>query len=96
MLYESDRILVSLELNIRQLILSDLAASIGEAKSNVADSNVVSAIDLITSKVETRVAAEEANVNSEGNEDVQEQRVFMVRWLLSRIGSCLIALAMTD
>ncbi|KAJ8463246.1 hypothetical protein ONZ51_g10373 [Trametes cubensis] len=61
-----------LELNIRQLILSDLATSIGEAKSNVA-----SAIDLITSKVETRVTVEEANIDAEENEEVQEQRVFM-------------------
>ena len=50
----------SLELNIRQLILSDLASSIGEAKAPVIQSDsVLSAIDLITSRVETRVSSDE-------------------------------------
>jgi len=56
----------SLELNVRQLILTDIAANIGEGR-NDADSSVSSAINLVTSKVETRDAATEA-----------QERLFMV------------------
>ena len=71
-----------MELNIRQLILSDLASNIGEVKPDTAAAdNVLSAIDLITSKVETR-AIETSEVEENGvEEDSQEplgQRVFMV------------------
>ena len=74
----------SLELNIRQLILSDLASSIGEAKAPVVQSDsVLSAIDLITSRVETRVSSDEEDdeqVDDERGkeEDTKEERVFMV------------------
>lgn len=45
----------SLEFNIRQLVLSDLAESVGQAKGEAAQSDdVVAAIDLVTSRVETR------------------------------------------
>ena len=47
---------LSLEFNIRQLVLSDLAESVGQAKGEAAKAeDVVAAIDLITSRVETRV-----------------------------------------
>lgn len=69
---------VSLELNIRQLILSDLAASVGEVKTDTPDSSVLSAVDLITSRVETRDVSGEHNSADAAEEDAEE-RVFMVR-----------------
>ncbi|TBU65484.1 atypical/PIKK/PI4K protein kinase [Dichomitus squalens] len=80
-----------LELNIRQLTLSDLAESIGEVKGEGADADdVVSAIDLITSRVETRqlskASDEQDNLpdgyslngdSHENGEAVAEERVFM-------------------
>ncbi|KAI0647399.1 atypical/PIKK/PI4K protein kinase [Trametes meyenii] len=66
-----------LELNIRQLIFSDLATNIGEVKTDVLERNVQSAIDLITSKVETRAVCEEPP-EEEIEEDAEEaKRVFM-------------------
>ncbi|PCH37888.1 atypical/PIKK/PI4K protein kinase [Wolfiporia cocos MD-104 SS10] len=61
-----------LELNIRQLILTDLAANIGESKDGHDDPDVLSAIDLVTSKVETRAVDEAVDA-----EEPQEERVFM-------------------
>lgn len=61
-----------LELNIRQLILTDIAANIGESKEDHDDPSVLSAIDLVTSKVETRAVDEGSEV-----EEAQEERVFM-------------------
>ncbi|KAI0362486.1 atypical/PIKK/PI4K protein kinase [Trametes cingulata] len=66
-----------LELNIRQLILSDLAASVGEVKAEHPDENVQSAIDLITSKVETRAVHEEAQGTQADGQGDEEERVFM-------------------
>ena len=82
----------SLELNIRQLILSDLAESVGDVKGQDADADdVVSAIDLITSRVETRQLSKSCDeqhglpnghaVNGDSHKDdeaVAEERVFMV------------------
>lgn len=72
----------SLELNIRQLILSDLASNIGEVETNdAAADSVLSAIDLVTSKVKTRVVDEEdgeEDTVKEEEEEFAEQRVFMV------------------
>jgi hypothetical protein len=61
--------LYSLELNIHELILSDLADNIGLSKDNVLDDTLESSVDLITSQVETRAVS--------GDED--GERVFMVR-----------------
>ncbi|KAH9843165.1 atypical/PIKK/PI4K protein kinase [Rhodofomes roseus] len=61
-----------LELNIRQLILTDLAINVGEAKEDVHNTDVAAAIDLVTSNVETR-AVEDADEE----EDAEEARVFM-------------------
>ncbi|KAH9930753.1 atypical/PIKK/PI4K protein kinase [Fomitopsis serialis] len=60
-----------LELNIRQLILSDLASNVSDAKDNIHGEGVATAIDLVTSKVETR-DVEDADV-----ENTEEARVFM-------------------
>ncbi|KAL1947994.1 hypothetical protein VTO73DRAFT_13718 [Trametes versicolor] len=65
-----------LELNIRQLILSDLAASVGEVKTDTPDSSVLSAVELITSRVETRDVSGESN-GTEAVEEEAEERVFM-------------------
>ena len=62
----------SLELNIHQLILSDLASNVGEAKIDPQTADVTTAVDLVTSKVETRAVED---VAEEDNVDV---RVFMV------------------
>ena len=73
----------SLEFNIRQLALSDLAANIGESREEGENPEVLSAIDLITSKVETRVLHEEAREDEKEEESEEESeeghRVFMVR-----------------
>ena len=67
----------SLEFNIHQLILSDLAASVGASKDDPADPTIDSSVDLITSNVTTRAIftddADESGVNAG-----LEQRVFMV------------------
>ena len=76
----------SLELNVRQLILSDLAFNIGEVRKTTDSDNVLSAIDLITSRVETRALEDDDNSEqphqSDNEEqqsgDMAEQRVFMV------------------
>ena len=60
----------SLELNIHQLILTDLAANIGDSKDEDIQPDVETAIELVTSQVETRVVPEE--------EPEQPERVFMV------------------
>ena len=60
----------SLELNIHQLILSDLAENIGDCKDNTPIEELNASIDLITAQVETRAV--------EG-EDADQVRVFMVR-----------------
>ena len=63
-----------MELNIRQLILSDLAANVGEAKEGVDNADVLTAVDLVASKVETRIVDD-----VEQEENNEEARVFMVR-----------------
>ncbi|KAI0275884.1 atypical/PIKK/PI4K protein kinase [Russula aff. rugulosa BPL654] len=67
-----------LEFNIHQLILSDLAASVGASKDDPADPTIESSVDLITSNVTTRAIstddADESSVNAN-----LEQRVFMAR-----------------
>jgi phosphatidylinositol 4-kinase len=67
----------SLEFDIHQLILSDLAASVGASKDDPADPTIDSSVDLITSNVTTRAIstgdANEGSVNAN-----LEQRVFMV------------------
>lgn len=72
----------SLELNIRQLILSDLASNIGEAKGDAPEGEgITSAIDLVTSRVETRALAaheHQEDTPGEGGEETVQERVFMV------------------
>ena len=69
--------LLSLEFNIHQLILSDLAASVGASKDDPADPTIDSSVDLITSNVTTRAIftddADESSISAS-----LEQRVFMV------------------
>ena len=71
------RLFCSLEFNIHQIILSDLAASVGASKNDPADPTIDSSVDLITSNVTTRAIptddANESSVNAN-----LEQRVFMV------------------
>lgn len=62
----------SLELNIRQLILSDLASNVVEAKADPQKVDITTAVGLVTSKVETRA------VDDVAEEDSEEVRVFMV------------------
>ena len=67
----------SLEFNIHQLILSDLAASVGASKDDPADPTIDSSIDLITSHVTTRAVSNE-DVNGCDVDSSLGQRVFMV------------------
>ncbi|EPS96826.1 hypothetical protein FOMPIDRAFT_1052946 [Fomitopsis schrenkii] len=60
-----------LELNIRQLILSDLASNVVEAKADPQKVDITTAVGLVTSKVETRA------VDDVAEEDSEEVRVFM-------------------
>ena len=62
--------MTSLEINIHQLILSDLAVNIGEAKYDTPEANLLPSIELVTSQVETRAVSEE--------ETEKPERVFMV------------------
>lgn len=72
----------SLELNIHQLILSDLAASIGESKDHTQCPDVTEAIEVVASKVATRDVVEAQMIHSdEAETEVTEERVFMVRQL---------------
>ncbi|KAI0345278.1 atypical/PIKK/PI4K protein kinase [Trametopsis cervina] len=59
-----------LELDIHQLILSDLAENIGRAKDENENGTLDISIDLVTSQVETRVV-------SGKNDEEQSERVFM-------------------
>ncbi len=72
----------SLELNIRQLILSDLASNIGEAKAEAPQGEgVLFAVDLVTSRVETRALAaaeQQEDTPGEAGEEAVQERVFMV------------------
>lgn len=63
----------SLELNIHQLILSDLAANVGHCKGNTSIDDLSTSIDLITSQVETRAVEEE---------DAEHKRAFMVSYTM--------------
>ena len=69
--------LCSLEFNIHQLILSDLAASVGASKDDPADPTIDSSVDLITSNVTTRAISTDDAIESSVNANL-EQRVFMV------------------
>jgi len=69
--------LCSLEFNIHQLILSDLAASVGASKDDPADPTIHSSIDLITSNVTTRAIPKDS-INGSSLDTSLEQRVFMV------------------
>ena len=79
-----------MDFDIHQLILSDLATNIGEAKDESDNRDVVSAIELVTSKVETRALPE-----NEPESVVLEARVFMVRqvtpFCATPMCSCLVA-----
>ncbi|TFK94778.1 atypical/PIKK/PI4K protein kinase [Polyporus arcularius HHB13444] len=70
-----------LELNIRQLILSDLASNIGEAKAEAPQGEgVLFAVDLVTSRVETRALAaaeQQEDTPGEAGEEAVQERVFM-------------------
>jgi hypothetical protein len=70
-------LLCSLEFNIHQLILSDLAASVGASKDDPADPTIDSSVDLITSNVTTRAIATDDSNEGSVNANL-EQRVFMV------------------
>ena len=70
-------LLCSLEFNIHQLILSDLAASVGASKDDPADPTIDSSVDLITSKVTTRAISTDDENESSISANL-EQRVFMV------------------
>lgn len=70
--------LCSLEFNIHQLILSDLAASVGASKDDPADPTIDSSVDLITSNVTTRNISTD-DVNESSVNANLERRVFMVR-----------------
>lgn len=63
---------ISLELNIHQRILSDIASNVGNTKDDFLDSR-----DLIAANVRTR--AEETDTIDGSEEDKTVQRVFMVR-----------------
>ena len=60
----------SLELNLHQLILSELARNVGESKSPEAMSSVEEAVELVSSKVETMSVPPQTE---------EPPRVFMVR-----------------
>ena len=89
----------SLEFNIHQLILTDLAANIGESKEDAHTQEYLTAIDHVTSKVETRAVSDEkedkginGDVINGDNGDAAMQRVFMVRtaqlsWLFVLLSS---------
>ena len=64
---------LSLELNLHQLVLSDLARSVGESKSS-GHPSVEDAVELVSSKVET--------INVSFQEADNPQRVFMVSSLI--------------
>ncbi|TCD70919.1 phosphatidylinositol-4- kinase [Steccherinum ochraceum] len=73
-----------LEFNIHQLILTDLAANIGESKEDAHTSEYLTAVDHVTSKVETRdVSEEDSNMKMNGvevngmNGNATMPRVFM-------------------
>jgi phosphatidylinositol 4-kinase A len=70
-----------LEFNIHQLVLTDLARNIGESKHSAEDESVSSAIDLVTSKLQTRVVDVETenSINGSASEDTESSndRVFM-------------------
>lgn len=63
-------------MNIRQLVLSDLATNVLEAKDDPQQVDITAAADLVTSKVETRA------VEDVVEEDSEEVRVFMVSVML--------------
>ena len=69
--------MASLEINIHQLILSDLADNIGESKGDIHDDTYSLSVDLVTSQVETRAVPEETDGE-------QAERVFMVTNILPR------------
>ena len=61
-------------LNIRQLILTDLARNVGECKNHASEHGVAPTIDLVTSRVQTRDQAAQDVGNGE-----EEERIFTVR-----------------
>lgn len=77
---EGDELILSrsLEFNIRQLILTDLARNIGECKDHASEHDLTPAIDLVTSHVQTR----DHPVQDTEDEEEDEERIFMVRPLL--------------
>ena len=48
----------SLEFNVQQMVLTDLAASVGASKDDSADETVQAAVDAVTSGVVTRAESE--------------------------------------
>ncbi|KAI0273304.1 atypical/PIKK/PI4K protein kinase [Gloeopeniophorella convolvens] len=65
-----------LEFNIHQLILSDLAASVGASKNDPADPTIDSSIEIITSNVTTRAVSQNIEDGADGKADL-EQKVYM-------------------
>ena len=64
----------SLEFNIHQLVLSDLATNVGDCKDNTPIEDLNTSIDLVTSQVETRAIEDD---------DAVQVRVFMVSCVIS-------------
>jgi phosphatidylinositol 4-kinase A len=62
---------ISLELNIRQLVLTDIATNIAERSHDASKQGVSSVIELVTSQVDTRDVVAEVSAN-------EEECVFMV------------------
>jgi hypothetical protein len=67
----------SLEFNIHQLILSDLAVSVGSSKDDPADPTIDTSIELITSNVTTRAISKDY-LDANGINAGPDERVFMV------------------
>lgn len=66
----------SLELNIHQLILTDLANNVGDSSEQASDASLDSSINLVTSRVTTR-EVDNAVVDDEAA--LAAEKVFMVR-----------------
>ncbi|CAL1705565.1 unnamed protein product [Somion occarium] len=88
-----------LEINVRQMILCDLSANIEDFKNEQPTPDYLSAIDLITSKVETRTRSGEDSTLENG--DVcgteKQQRVFMSNSRIQcNIGFAELAISLPD
>ena len=63
-----------MESNIHQPILTDLARNIGECKGHASEHDLTPAIDPVTSHIQAR-----DKIAQDGEEEEEEERVFMVR-----------------